>query len=255
VNHVVPRLGTRRGADVERADIVALHHALRATPYQANRTVQILSRLITLAEVWGLRPDGSNPCRHVGRFRDEKRERFLSDAEYARLGAALNAGEEQRLEPPEVIAAVRLLMLTGCRRSEILTLQWDHVDLEAGELRLPDSKTGAKSVHLSDPAIAVLRAIPRRAGDPFVIAGSAPGRPMKDLHHYWQRICRRADLEGVRIHDLRHSYASGGLMAGEGLPMIGKLLGHTNVHMTARHARLANDPLKSAANRITGRGP
>ncbi len=253
VNHVIPRLGSRRGADVERADIVALHHALRATPYQANRTVQILSRLFTLAEVWGLRPDGSNPCRHVGRFRDEKRERFLSDAEYARLGAALNAGEEQRLEPPEVIAAVRLLMLTGCRRSEILTLQWDHVDLEAGELRLPDSKTGAKSVHPGDPAIAVLCAIPRRDGDPFVIAGTSPGRPMKDLHHYWQRIRRRADLEGVRIHDLRHSYASGGLMVGEGLPMIGKLLGHTNVHMTARYAHLANDPLKSAANRIANR--
>ncbi|MDE0149044.1 MAG: tyrosine-type recombinase/integrase [Rhodospirillaceae bacterium] len=253
VNHVVPRLGSRRVADIERADIVALHHALRATPYQANRTVQILSRLFTLAEVWGLRPDGSNPCRHVRRFREEKRERFLSDAEYARLGAALKAGEEERLEPPEVVAAIRLLMLTGCRRAEILTLHWDHVDLEAGELRLPDSKTGAKTVHLGDPAIAVLRAIPRRDGDPFVIAGSAPGRPMKDLHHYWQRIRRRAGLEGVRIHDLRHSYASGGLLVGEGLPMIGKLLGHTNVHMTARYAHLANDPLKSAANRIANR--
>ncbi|MDE0703291.1 MAG: tyrosine-type recombinase/integrase [Rhodospirillaceae bacterium] len=108
-------------------------------------------------------------------------------------------------------------------------------------------------MHSGDPAIAVLRAIPRRAGDPFVIAGSAPGRPMKDLHHYWQRIRRRADLEGVRIHDLRHFYASGGLLVGEGLPMIGKLLGHTNVHMTARYAHLANDPLKSAANRIANR--
>ncbi|MXW91184.1 MAG: tyrosine-type recombinase/integrase [Rhodospirillaceae bacterium] len=174
-----------------------------------------LSRLFTLAEVWGLRPDGSNPCRHVRRFREEKCERFLSDAEYARLGAALKAGEAQGLEPPEVIAAIRLLMLTGCRRSEILTLHWDHVDLEAGDLRLPDSKTGAKTVHLGDPAIAVLRAIPRRDGDPFVIAGSAPGRPMKDLHHYWQRIRRRAGLEGVRIHDLRHPYASSGLLVGE----------------------------------------
>ena len=108
MNHVVPRLGNRRVADVERADIVALHHELRATPYQANRTVQILSRIFTLAEVWGLRPDGSNPCRHVRRFREEKRERFLSDAEYGRLGAALEEGEEQRLEPPEVVAAIRL---------------------------------------------------------------------------------------------------------------------------------------------------
>ncbi len=253
VNHVIPRLGNRRVADIERADIVALHHALRATPYQANRTVQILSRLFTLSEVWGFRPDGSNPCRHVRRFREEKRERFLSDAEYGRLGAALKEGEDHRLEPPEVLAAIRLLMLTGCRRSEILTLHWDHVDLEAGELRLPDSKTGAKTVHLGDPAITVLRAIPQREGDPLVIAGTKPGRPIKDLHHYWKRIRKRAGLEGVRIHDLRHSYASGGLLVGEGLPMIGKLLGHTNVHMTARYAHLANDPLKSAANRIANR--
>lgn len=101
-----------------------------------------------------------------------------------------------------------------------------------------------------DPAIAVLRAIPRRDGDPFLIAGTSPGRPMKDLHHYWQRIRRGAGLEGVRIHDLQHSYASGGLLVGERLPMIGKLLGHTNVHMIARYAHLANDPLKSTANRI-----
>ena len=252
-NHVIPRLGNRRVADIERADIVALHHELRATPYQANRTVQILSRFFTLSEIWGLRPDGSNPCRHVKRFREEKRERFLSDAEYGRLGAALKQGEEQGLEPPAVTAAIRLLMLTGCRRSEILTLHWEHVDLEAGELRLPDSKTGAKVVHLGDPAVAVLRAVPRREDDPFVIAGSRPGRPIKDLHHYWQRIRTRAGLEGVRIHDLRHSYASGGLLVGEGLPMIGKLLGHSNVHMTARYAHLANDPLKSAANRIANR--
>ena len=253
VNHVIPRLGNRRVADIERADIVALHHALRATPYQANRTVQILSRLFTLSEVWGLRPDGSNPCRHVRRYREEKRERFLSDAEYARLGAALKEGEDRGLEPPEVVAAIRLLMLTGCRRSEILTLRWEHVDLEAGELRLPDSKTGAKTVHLGEPAIAVLRAIPRREGDSLVVAGSRPGSPMKNLHYYWERICRRAGLEGVRIHDLRHSYASGGLLVGEGLPMIGKLLGHTTVHMTARYAHLADDPLKSAANRIASR--
>ena len=142
--------------------------------------------------------------------------------------------EAQGLEPPEVIAAIRLLMLTGCRRSEILTLHWDHVDLEAGELRLPDSKTGAKTVHPGGPAIAVLRAIPRRAGDPFVIAGSAPGRPMKHLHQYWQRIRRRAGLEGVRIHDLRHFYASGGLPVGEGLPMIGKAAGPPPSHNRPR---------------------
>ena len=131
----------------------------------------MLSRLFTLAEVWGLRPDGSNPCRHVKRFREEKRERFLSDEEYRRLGSALKESEEQGLEPPLVVAAVRLLMLTGCRKSEILRLRWEHVDPEAGELRLPDSKTGAKIVHLGDPAIAVLRGIP----GPTTAPGSSRG--------------------------------------------------------------------------------
>ena len=249
-NHVIPRLGSRRVADIERGDMVALHHELRATPYQANRTIQVLSRIFTLAEVWGLRPDGSNPCRHVKRFREEKRERFLSDAEYGRLGAALKQSEGEELEPPSAIAAVRLLMLTGCRKSEILMLRWEYVDLEAGELRLPDSKTGAKVVHLGDPAISVLRGIRWTEDNPWVLPGSKTGKPITDLDYYWQRIRDRAGLQGVRVHDLRHSYASGGLLVGEGLPMIGKLLGHNHVHTTARYAHLANDPLKSAANRI-----
>ena len=231
--HVVPRLGKRRVAEIERADMVALHHELRATPYQANRTIQVLSRIFTLAEVWGLRPDGSNPCRHVKRFREEKRERFLSDAEYGRLGAALKESEEEKLEPASAIAAIRLLMLTGCRKSEILTLQWKHVDLEAGELRLPDSKTGAKVVHLGDPAISVIQGMQRNGDNPWALPGSKTGKPMTDLDYYWQRIRDRAGLEGVRIYDLRHSYASGGLLVGEGLPMIGKLLGHNHVHTKA----------------------
>ena len=251
--HVVPRLGSRRVADIERTDIASLHHELRATPYQANRTVQVLSRIFTLAEVWGLRPDGSNPCRHVKRFREDKRERFLSDEEYRWLGEALAESEARGLEPPLVIAAIRLLMLTGCRKAEILTLRWEHVDLEAGELRLPDSKTGAKIVHLGDPAIAVLCGIPRPDDSPWVITGSKRDRPLHDVHYWWTRIRERARLDGVRIHDLRHSYASGGLLVGEGLPMIGKLLGHNHVHTTARYAHLANDPLKSAANRIASR--
>ena len=203
--HVVPRLGKRRVAEIERADMVALHHELRATPYQANRTIQVLSRIFTLAEVWGLRADGSNPCRHVKRFREEKRERFLSDAEYGRLGAALKQSEVEELEPPSAIAAIRLLMLTGCRKSEILLLRWEHVDLEAGELRLPDSKTGAKVVHLGDPAISVLRGMSRNEGNPWVLPGRKTGKPMSDLDYYWQRIRDRTGLKGVRVHYLRHS--------------------------------------------------
>ncbi len=248
-----PRIGKRRVPDIERSDIAALHHDLRSIPYQANRTLGVLSKIFNLAELWGLRPDGSNPCRHVKRFREEKRERFLSDTEYRSLGAALKETEQDGSETAAAVAAVRLLMLTGCRLSEIQKLRWEHVDLETGELRLPETKTGAKVVYLGDPAIAVLRGIDRQDDNPWVIAGRKPGSHLTDLQHPWRRIRARAGLDDVRIHDLRHSFASGGLLVGEGLPMIGKLLGHTQVQTTARYAHLANDPVKSAANRIASR--
>ena len=248
-----PRIGRYRVPDIQRSDIAALHYDMRDTPYQANRTLGVLSKMFNLAELWDLRPDGSNPCRHVKRFREEKRERFLSDVEYQRLGAALKEIEVDGSETASAIAAVRLLMLTGCRLSEIQKLRWEHVDLGASELRLPDTKTGAKVVYLGDPAIAVLERIDRRDGNPWVIAGRKPGSHLTDLQHPWRRIRARAALDDVRIHDLRHSFASGGLLVGEGLPMIGKLLGHTQVQTTARYAHLSNDPVKSAANRIASR--
>ena len=248
-----PRIGKLRVPDVQRSDIAALHHNMRDTPYQANRTLGVLSKMMNLAELWEIRPDGSNPCRHVKRFKEEKRERFLSDEEYQRLGAALKEIEQERSETASAIAAIRLLMLTGCRLSEIQKLQWEHVDLDTGELRLPDTKTGAKVVHLGDPAIAVLRGIGRQKDNPWVIVGRKSGSHLTDLQHPWRRIRERAGLNDVRIHDLRHSFASGGLLVGEGLPMIGKLLGHAQVQTTARYAHLANDPVKSAANRIASR--
>ena len=248
-----PRIGKRRVPDVQRSNIAALHHDMRSTPYQANRTLGVLSKMFNLAELWGLRRDGSNPCRHVKRFREERRERFLSDAEYPRLGTALREIEQEGSETPSAVAAIRLLMLTGCRLSEIQKLRWEHVNLDAGERRLPDTKTGAKVVHLGDPAIAVLRGVAREDDNPWVITGRKPGSHLTDLQHPWRRIRDRAELDDVRIHDLRYSFASGGLLVGEGLPMIGKLLGHTQVQTTARYAHLANDPIKSAANRIASR--
>ena len=251
--HVLPRLGHRRVTDITRSDVVALHHEMRTTPYAANRTLGILSALFTSAEVWGLRPEGSNPCRYVKRFREERRERFLSDAEYRRLGTVLREAERAGSEAASAIAAIRLLMLSGCRLSEITTLRWESVDLEAAVLRLPDSKTGAKVVHLGAPAVAVLRGIVRAEGNPWVIVGRRPGRRLASLHYPWGRIRERAGLGDVRLHDLRHSFASGGLLVGEGLTMIGKLLGHSQVQTTARYAHLADDPVKAAADRIAHR--
>jgi integrase len=247
--HILPAIGRRKVADVSRTDVSKLHHDLRATPTQANRVHSLLRRLLNLAEKWGMRPDGTNPCRHVERYGETKRDRYLSGEELARLGEALAASERDATERPAVVAAIRLLTLTGCRLSEILTLQWAHVDFAGRCLRLHDSKTGSRIVHLNAPALEVLSGI-ARDGSPWVIVGAKPGCHLVNLEKPWRRIRRKADMGDVRLHDLRHSFASVAVGLGEGLPMIGKLLGHTQTQTTARYAHLAADPLKAANERV-----
>ena len=149
------------------------------------------------------------------------------------------------------VAAIRLLLLTGCRKGEILNLRWSEVDLEANELRLPDTKTGPRTISLSPEAVNVLSAIPRVDGNPFVIPGRIKGKAMRNLNDPWEIVCERAGLEDLRIHDARHSYASRALALGESLPMIGRLLGHTQVETTARYAHLAEDSVRDSAVRIS----
>jgi integrase len=206
--------------------------------------------MFSMAELWGLRPDGSNPRRHIKKYPEEKRERFLSPAELRRVGEVLREMEVEAVELPSAIAAVRLLILTGCRLGEVMTLRWEHVDLDGRALRLPDSKTGPKVVHLGQPAVAVLRGIRRLPDNPWVIVGTKLGGRLTDLQPFWQRVRARAGLKDVRIHDLRHTYASIAVAAGQGPPMIGKLLGHTQVQTTARYAHLAADPLRAAADQV-----
>ena len=244
---VDPVIGELRVPEVQRKDIAALHHGLRDKPYQANRTLGVLSKMFSLAEVWGWRPDGSNPCRHVKRYKEHKRERFLSPEETERLGQVLRDVEE---EMPSAVAAFRLLLLTGCRMSEIRDLRWDYVKNDC--IELPDAKTGGRVVPLGPEARAVLSSIPREEDNPWVIAGRLPGSHLTDLQRPWRRIRKQAGLEDVRIHDLRHSFASRALALGESLTMIGKLLGHTQVQTTARYAHLARDSIQTAAARITG---
>jgi integrase len=246
-----PKIGSRKVTDIERQDVTELHHGLSHISYQANRTLGVLSKMFNLAEAWGIRPDGSNPCLHVKKYVEQKRARFLSPEEFVALGTALREVEQDGSETQSAVDAVRLLMLTGCRLGEIMTLKWDHVDLKTRELRLPDSKTGAKIVHFGKTAADVLKGIKKLEQNPYVITGKKEGSRLTDLQHPWRRIRAKAKLDDVRIHDLRHSYASGALALGEGLPMIGKLLGHTQLHTTARYAHLANDPVKTAAGRVS----
>ena len=242
-----PAIGEMRIAGVERKDIAKLHFDLRDKPYQANRTLGVLSKMFSLAEIWGMRPDGSNPCRHVKRYKESKRERFLSAEETERLGVVLAEAES---EMPAPVAAFRLLLLTGCRLSEIQFLRWEYVRDDC--IELPDAKTGGRVVPLGPEARAVLAALPREEDNPWVISGKKPGTHITDLQRPWRRIRARAELVDVRIHDLRHSYASRALALGESLTMIGKLLGHTQVQTTARYAHLARDSIQNAAARITG---
>ena len=248
---ILPALGRIPVTNVTRADVAKFHHDLRHIPYQANRCPEVISKMFSLAEMWGLRPDGTNPRKHIRKYPEEKRERFLSAAELRRIGEVLREMEGEGIELPSAILAARLLILTGCRLSEIMTLQWAHVDLADRALRLPDSKTGAKLVHLGQPAVELLRDVNRIDGNPWVIAGNLPGKRLSDLQPFWQRVRARAGVTDVRIHDLRHTFASTAVASGQGLPMIGKLLGHTQVQTTARYAHLAAEPVRTAADEVS----
>jgi integrase len=252
---ILPALGKLRLDTITRADIVRFHLSRKDTPTNANRCLALLSHMFATSEKWALRPDGSNPCRHVERFPENKRKRFLKPDEMARLGTAFveaQAPAKGTAESPMALAALRLLMLTGARLSEILTLRWEHVDLKHSVLHLPDSKTGDRPVFLNAPARGILEKLPRIEGNPHVIPGKIAGTHLTigGIEHCWWRVRERAQLSDVRIHDLRHSFASVAVAGGTSLPIIGALLGHSKAETTQRYAHLSNDPLKSAAETV-----
>ncbi len=242
-----PKLGSHRIIDITRADVVDLHQSMKATPYQANRTLGVLSVMFSVAHSWGVRTDGVNPCWKVKRFKEVKRERYLTPDELARLGQLLRDSESE----PEAVNCIRLLLLTGCRLGEIQTLKWEYVDFGASVLRLPDSKTGAKIVPIGRAAIDVLKAIPKLEDNPYVITGRVEGQYLMDMQKPWRRLRKRAGLDGLRRHDLRQSVASDALQLGQDLTMIGRLLGHTQIQTTARYAHLKTDPIRAAADQVS----
>ena len=230
---LLPRFGALRLSEVTPDHVAALHYRMRATPTMANQTVSLLSRLFYTAAKSGEAPAGGNPCRFIQKYPTRGRERFLSEQEFDRLGRVLAELEAAGTVSTSAAGALRLLMLTGCRRNETVTLKWEHVDLEHDELRLRDAKTGARAVPLSPAAKQVLTALPRRPDNPWVFPGRVRGSRLRTLNASWQVVRKEAGLEDVRLHDLRHSFASRALALGESLPMIGKLLGHTQVQTKA----------------------
>ncbi|MCP4183440.1 MAG: site-specific integrase [Hyphomicrobiales bacterium] len=247
---VLPKLGRLRADQVRYSDIAGLHHDIRKTPLQANRVLAVLSTMFTWAERVGIRERNTNPCTDVKKYKEEKRERYLSINELDRVGDVLDQCETDKSVNPFAIAAIRLLIFTGCRRDEILTLQWEFVDVESAKLNLPDSKTGKKVIHLNAPALNVLSSIPRIEGNPYVICGRNEGARLVNLRKPWIRICKLAGIEGVRLHDLRHTFASVGASGGVSLQIIGKLLGQSQIATTQRYAHLAADPVKATNEAI-----
>ncbi|ODT06987.1 MAG: hypothetical protein ABS58_09275 [Mesorhizobium sp. SCN 65-20] len=268
--HVEPHLGTVKAVALTRVDVQRAHAAMTKTArISANRAMKLLSAAYGWGGKNGYVPEGMNPAAGIDLNKETGRERFLTAEEMQRLGDAMreaetvgfevNAGSAkhapkgQRVKMhPSVTGAVRLIMLTGCRLREILHLRWSEVDAERGLLFLPDSKTGRKTVVLSTAAVEVLTALPHIGV--YVIAGESAGlqdeKPRADLKRPWAQITNRAGLDGLRIHDLRHSFASVGAWSGLGLPVIGKLLGHADASTTARYAHIADDAARRGADVI-----
>ena len=247
---ILPELGALKLSEVDRSHISALHYGLRDKPAQANKAVGVFSKMFKLAVAWGMTPARPNPCRSVKRYRERSCERFLTADEYARLGRVLVEAESESTPMAAAAAAIRLLLLTGCRRNEILMLRWDDIDRSAGELRLPDSKTGPRPVPLTPAVERVLAHIPRIEGNPWVIAGRDRSDRLKRVDPYWNKLRERAGLEDVRLHDFRHSFASQALEIGEGLPVIARLLGHRTVMTTVKYAHLARDTERVSAAKV-----
>lgn len=268
--HAVPAVGRMRAETITARDLNTLHLKLIDRPYRANRVMAYIASVYSWASKNGYLPKGCNPAKDVKRFREEGRERYLTAEELDRLGSTLRLAETSGLPwdikaegdrikhvpkiaqvviyPPQVTGAIRLLLFTGCRLREILRLRWSEVDLEKGLLFLPDSKTGRKTVILNGAAISVLSSLDRICA--YVVPGSDLSKPRHDLNRPWNHIRSAAGLEDVRIHDLRHTFASIGAGANFGLPVVGRLLGHASATTTQRYAHLADDPARSASEVI-----
>jgi integrase len=278
--HVLPQIGGKKASEVSLAETSRLHRSMHRTPYLANRVAAMLGAFFTFVSKEGARPIHDNPAHGIEFYPEKGRERFLTPQEFRRLGEALARAEREGLPPapehqrkpksdktakhrpknadkpipanPLGVAAVRLLALTGCREKEILSLRWDAVDFERGHLRFADSKTGKSIRPLAQAAAEILAALPRVKGTPYVLPGARSGEHLKEIKRLWHAVRHAADLQSLRLHDLRHSFASVPAASGESLLVVRSLLGHKRVATTERYAHLGDDPVRRAANRAAG---
>jgi integrase len=245
--HVVRRLGKVRVDQLTADDVATFHGGMKATPIAANRALVALHGLMKFAQRKSYRHD--NPAKGIHYYREKARERYLTEDETARLARAL--AEAEGKESPFVLAAVKLILLTGCRQGEVFGLRWSEVDLERGVIRLEDAKTGARVVYLNELAQDVLTALPRIEGNPHVVPGWKKGTHYQGEQKAWERIRAAAGMPDLRLHDLRHNYASVLASGGASLQMIGALLGHKRVATTARYAHLVDSALRDLTEKVS----
>lgn len=251
---ILPRFGARKITELCAQDIGRFHQSLRETPYNANRCLGLLKAMFSKAEQWGLIPTNASPAAPIKPFREHKRHRFLTPDEFSKLFVAIDKLERLQMLNVYQSAAIQLLALTGCRLGEILQLTWDEVDFRHRRLVLQKHKTdsnGVKGVPLNDDAMAILESIPRKNDTPYVIAGSKPCSHIVNLRKPWLRVLDEAKIENVRLHDLRHSFASAAASAGISIQIVGALLGHASPQSTARYAHLYDDPLREATQTLS----
>jgi integrase len=253
----LPAFGSKKLADIKRLDVQALHLKIgEKYPYGANRNLALLSKIFSLAIEWGYLPEGaSNPARKgIRKFKERSRDRWVKPDELPRLMKAIEG------EPSVYIrGALLLYLLTGARKTEILSARWENVDLERAELRLPDTKAGRSHViPLSRPAVAIFRELPHESNNPHVFPGRRSGQPLNNISKAWSRIRKESDLEDIRLHDLRRTVGSWLATSGASLPLIGKILNHSNVSTTSVYARLSEDVARTAleghGEKIMGNG-
>jgi integrase len=252
---ILPALGRRIAAEVTREDIAVLHRRLAKTPRQANLCLAVLSKMFALAELWGLRPEHSNPARGIRKYAERVHSRFLSDEELGRLGAALAQAEREATILPGAALAIRLLALSGMRLGEVVSLRWERIDLEQGAIELPEAKGGARVHAIGAVAIALLLPLRPRTGAGFVVQGPKPAMPLSKstLESSWHRLRAAAGLDGVRLHDLRHGVGTYAAQAGANAFLVRDKLGHKTLAMTARYVSRDADPLRALSDRIENR--
>jgi integrase len=243
--HLIPELGTLPVDRIGRGDVIRIHIQLAGHRYAANRVIAVLSAMMSYAEGLGLRPRVTNPCQGVERFQEVKRKRPLTISEIGRLWTLL--ADIEASEGPYAVSAIRLLLLTGMRKSEVLTLQWADIDWAASSVQLRDTKTGPRIVLLSELALQILQSIPRQVGNPHVLVGEREGCHLVNLQKPWDRIRRKLGFPEVRIHDLRHTVAS--MLAREvPLVVVRDVLGHQVIETTSGYSHAAQADVRAALN-------